>query len=57
MGSKERSRLYSYLLKEKYGIKNYIKQINEENEIDRLSIDGAIEVAKKAGYLREDKVF
>lgn len=57
VGHKERSKLYSYLLKEKCGVERYIKQINEENEIDRLSIDGAITVAKKAGYFKEDKVF
>jgi 2-dehydro-3-deoxygalactonokinase len=51
VGHKERSRLYGYLLKEQYGAVKHIQQISEEEQIDRLAIDGAIAVAKKAGYL------
>jgi len=52
VGHKERNRLYGYLLKEKYGAVKHIQEISEEEQIDRLAIDGAIAVAKKAGYLR-----
>ncbi len=52
VGHRERSKLYGYLLKEKYGAIKHIQQITEEDEIDRLSIDGAISVAKRAGPLR-----
>jgi 2-dehydro-3-deoxygalactonokinase len=52
VGHEERSRLYGYLLKDKYRAVKHIQQISEEELIDRLAIDGAIAVAKKAGYLR-----
>jgi 2-dehydro-3-deoxygalactonokinase len=51
VGDKKRSGIYKYLLEEKVKGTPDIKQICEQDEIDRLSIDGAIEVAKKAGYL------
>lgn len=51
VGQKKRSDIYKYLLEDKLGSTQDIKQINKQDEIDRLSIDGAIEVAKKAGYL------
>jgi 2-dehydro-3-deoxygalactonokinase len=51
VGDKKRSGIYKYLLEEKVRDARDIKQICEQDEIDRLSIDGAIEVAKKAGYL------
>jgi len=54
VGHKNRSNIYKYLLKEKYGVTQDIKQIYKEDEIDRLSIEGAITVAKKAGYLTGD---
>jgi 2-dehydro-3-deoxygalactonokinase len=51
VGNKKRSDIYKYLLEEKVRSTRDITQICEQDEIDRLSIDGAIEVAKKAGYL------
>ncbi len=51
VGQKKRSDIYKYLLEEKVKSTRDITQICEQDEIDRLSIDGAIEVAKKAGYL------
>ena len=51
VGSKGRSDIYKYLLREKFEVTQEIKQIHRQDEIDRLSIDGAISVAKKLGYL------
>lgn len=52
VGHRERSKLYRYLLKEKYGAVRHIEHITEDDEIDRLAIDGAIAVARKGGYVR-----
>ena len=53
VGHKIRCKIFSYLLN-KYceNIKN-IKSIYDEEEISNLSIEGAITIAKKAGYIKE----
>jgi len=52
IGHKIRCHILSYMLKEYHKAENEIKIISNKEEIDQLSIQGAIVIAKKAGYLR-----
>lgn len=47
IGQRERCRIFSYLLKSYFEINN-ITSISEKNEVDNLSIAGAVKIAKKA---------
>jgi 2-dehydro-3-deoxygalactonokinase len=49
IGDKERCAIYAHLLKNKIGIKQDILTIADPEAIDRLSIDGAIYLARSAG--------
>jgi hypothetical protein len=40
------------MLKEYHKVENEIKIISNKEEIDQLSIQGAIAIAKKVGYLK-----
>jgi 2-dehydro-3-deoxygalactonokinase len=51
VGAQRRCELYDYLLKEKVHIKQDIFHISETQDIDQLSIKGAIYLAKTAGLL------
>jgi len=50
VGHKVRCEIFSYLLRKHYKIKNINIIYNEEN-LRKVSIEGAIVIAKKAGYL------
>lgn len=52
IGHENRCKILNYLLKKYYKLKNEIKCIYKKDEIGRLSIEGAIAIAKKAGYLK-----
>lgn len=52
IGHENRCKILNYLLKKYYNLKNEIKCIYKKDEISRLSIEGAIAIAKKAGYLK-----
>lgn len=51
VGNPDRCRLLSYLLDRYLNIENTIYIIDDKDEIDQLSISGAIEIAEKSGYL------
>lgn len=51
LGIKKRCLIYEYLLKEKIGIKKDIWVLTETQDVDRLSIQGSIHLAKKAGLI------
>lgn len=57
IGHKNRCEILSYMLKKYCGVKNKIKIIYKKEDIDKLSIEGAISIAKKAGYFKKDKLF
>jgi 2-dehydro-3-deoxygalactonokinase len=50
IGYKRRCRIFKYLLQKFYGIKE-VQEIVAEEQIDLLSIRGAVAIAAKAGYL------
>jgi 2-dehydro-3-deoxygalactonokinase len=50
IGYKRRCRIFKYLLQKFYGIKQ-VQEIIEKDQVDLLSIRGAIAIAEKAGYL------
>jgi len=52
VGHKIRCNILSYMLKEYHKVENEIKIISNKEEIDQLSIQGAIAIAKKVGYLK-----
>jgi len=55
VGHKNRCEILNYMLKEYCRVKNEIKMIYKKRDIDKLSIEGAISIAKKAGYFKEDR--
>jgi len=55
VGHKNRCEILNYMLKEYCGVKNKIKMIYKKGDINKLSIEGAISIAKKAGYFNEDR--
>lgn len=55
VGHKNRCEILNYMLKEYCGVKNKIKMIYKKGDINKLSIEGAISIAKKAGYFKEDR--
>ena len=55
VGHKNRCEILNYMLKKYCGVKNKIKMIYKKRDIDKLSIEGAISIAKKAGYFKEDR--
>jgi len=55
VGHKIRCKIFSYLLNKYYENTENIKSIYGEEEISNLSIEGAITIVKKAGYIREEK--
>jgi len=50
VGHKQRCEILDYMLKKYFGVKTKIKMIYEEKDIEKLSIEGAIFIAKQAGY-------
>ena len=50
VGLKERCRLYEYILRKKY-VGAEITVISDKEQIDRLSIDGMLSIAKRAGII------
>jgi 2-dehydro-3-deoxygalactonokinase len=52
IGYKRRCRIFKYLLQKYYGIKEVRKIVNKD-QVDLLSIRGALAIAEKAGYLKE----
>lgn len=57
IGHKNRCEILSYMLKKYCGVKNKIKIIYKKEDVDKLSIEGAISIAKKGGYFKKDKLF
>jgi len=55
VGHKNRCEILNYMLKEYCGVKNKIKMIYRKGDINKLSIEGAISITKKAGYFNEDR--
>jgi 2-dehydro-3-deoxygalactonokinase len=53
IGYKRRCRIFKYLLQKFYGIKE-VKEIVAEAQVDLLSIRGAVAIAGKGGYLKEN---
>jgi 2-dehydro-3-deoxygalactonokinase len=51
IGYKRRCKIFKYLLQKFYGITE-VKEIFEKDEVDMLSIRGAVTIAEKAGYLK-----
>ncbi len=51
IGQKRRCRIFNYLLRKYCGITGDIREIFEEDQVDMLSIQGAIHIAELAGYL------
>jgi len=51
IGMKRRCRIYEHLLKTKVSPECNVSMITEETEIDQLSIQGVLSLAKKAGIL------
>ena len=51
LGAKERCLIYRHLLREKWNIQNDILTITDPNDIDMLSINGSIYLARIAGLL------
>ncbi len=54
VGKKDRSDIYKYLLETKYGVTQEVEQIYREDEIDRLSISGAVTIAREAGIFKKN---
>ncbi len=55
IGHRRRCRLLKYFLVKHCNIKGEIQTIYKKEEIDQLGINGAISIAKAAGYLKKDK--
>jgi len=53
IGHKIRCKIFSYLLNKYYKNIENIKSIYNEEKISNLSIEGAITIVKKAGYIKE----
>ena len=51
VGHEQRCEILNYMLKKYFGVKNKIKMIFQRTDIEKLSIEGAIFIAKQAGYL------
>ena len=51
VGMKRRCRIYTHLLENKTGMAHSVASITDEAEIDQLSIQGVISIARKAGVL------
>ncbi|KMZ52983.1 2-dehydro-3-deoxygalactonokinase [Dorea sp. D27] len=51
VGLKERCRLYEYILRKEYG-EIEVSAISDKEQVDRLSIEGMLAIAKKAGIIR-----
>jgi len=51
IGYKRRCKIFKYLLQKYFGITE-VKEIFEKDEVDMLSIRGAVTIAEKAGYLK-----
>lgn len=51
VGHKQRCEILNYMLKKYFGVENKIKMIFQKADIEKLSIEGAIFIAKQAGYL------
>ena len=51
IGMKRRCRIYEHLLKTKVSLECNVSMITEEADIDQLSIQGVLSLAKKAGIL------
>lgn len=52
VGKRERCQLYDYILQRKFPAA-HIRGISDEKEIDELSIQGILEIARKAGIVNE----
>jgi hypothetical protein len=52
IGYKRRCRIFKYLLQKFYGIKEARENVAKD-QVDLLSIRGAMAIAAKAGYLNE----
>lgn len=52
IGHASRCRIFRYLLTRYLGVTREIREITDPEEIDRLSITGAITIARRAGYLK-----
>jgi|GEM_PF-1992452 len=50
VGHKQRCEILNYMLKKYFGVKNKIKMIYQNDDIEKLSIEGVIYIAKQAGY-------
>lgn len=55
VGHKIRCEILKYLLSRHYGVSSEIRCVFDKEKIDWLSINGAIAIAQKAGYLKEGK--
>jgi len=55
IGHQRRCRLLKYFLVKHCNIKGEIQTIYKKEEIDQLGINGAISIAKAAGYLKKDE--
>jgi len=53
IGRKIRCKIFSYLLNKYYKNIENVKSIYNEEKISNLSIEGAITIVKKAGYIKE----
>lgn len=53
VGHKQRCEIFNYMLKKYFGVKTKIKMIYEEKDIEKLSIEGAIFIARQAGYFKK----
>lgn len=51
VGNRTRCEIFSYLLKEFIGVDKGIREIYNKDEIDELTVRGAVEIARAAGYL------
>jgi len=52
IGHENRCKILNYLIKKYHNLENEIKCLYKKDEVSKLSIEGAIAIAKKAGYLK-----